>query len=78
MIISVVLFVVTFITVELRAEAETPEGITLEAVLALCEKITNFIRLLPTARRMVDTQKQQYLQVEPRLRGDGKEEKLWP
>ena len=76
MIISVVLFVVTFITVELRAEAETPEGITLEAVLALCEKITNFIRLLPTARRMVDTQKQQYLQVEPRLRGDGKEEKL--
>ena len=75
MIISVITFVLSFVVMELRAEAASPSGLTLDAVLQLCARITKVFQLMPTATAMVSETKRSHLAVEPRLRGIGDEEK---
>ena len=75
MTMSIVTFVLGFITMELSTEAESPQGLTIESAVALCGRITKLFQMLPTARSMIDQQKRRYLQVQPLDRGVGDQAK---
>ena len=74
MMMSIVHFVVSFIMVELRAQASTPTGLTLESGLELCDTVLNMLKRLPTADTII-TQYKNNISVQPLLRGGNDEDK---
>ena len=76
MIISIVCFVISFVVMELRAEAATSGGLTIAAVIELCETIVSIFQLVPTARSLIEKRKRSLLSVEPLIRGHGEQAKL--
>lgn len=68
LIISVVALVIAFLIMEVRAESATSEGLTLDKVLHLCDRILQTFKSTPSAEAQCSDQMSRWLSVDPRLR----------
>lgn len=69
MLITIMKLVMAFILAEVRAEACTDEGVTLDKVVGLCLYIVSVFEMLPSAQTMINAQKKKYTECEPLMRG---------
>ena len=68
LLISIVVLIIAFVKMEVNSEHATSEGLTLNKVVGLCDRILATFTDIPSARAQVNARQRKWLAVTPLLR----------